>query len=74
LEAYPTLRRVLVDIGGWMMPQTILCKECGHVLYRGVELRPPVEIIQRNGGVCPKCGRKLQFRIEDIEILPVEEK
>ena len=55
------------------MPQIILCKGCGHVLYRGVELRPPTEIIQRNGGVCPKCGKKLQFRIEDIEILPVKE-
>ncbi len=55
------------------MPQTVVCKQCGHLLYKGVELKPPTEIIQRNGGVCPRCGRKLTFRIEDVEIIPIVE-
>ncbi len=56
------------------MPQTIICEGCGHLLYKGVELKPPDEIIQRNGGVCPNCGKKLVFKIENVEVLPVNSK
>lgn len=54
------------------MPQTIVCKNCGKLLYSGIELKPAEEIIQRNGGQCPSCGRKLAFNIEDVEIIPLE--
>lgn len=56
------------------MPQSMFCKGCGHILYRGVELKPADEIIQLNAGQCPKCGKKLSFHIEDIEIMPFQSK
>jgi len=56
------------------MPQIVVCKGCGYEFYRGIELKPPEEIIERNGGVCPKCGKKLLFKIEDVEIIPIEER
>jgi DNA-directed RNA polymerase subunit RPC12/RpoP len=53
------------------MPQYVTCRNCGQLLYKGIELRPPDEIIQQNGGYCPKCGKKLIFRMEDVKIIPV---
>jgi len=29
--------------------------------------------MQVNGGYCPKCGKKLNFEIEKVEITPAEE-
>lgn len=52
------------------MPQKIVCSECGSVLYNGVELETPSEIIQRHNGVCPQCKRKLEFDGEKIKIIP----
>ncbi|MHC1586314.1 MAG: hypothetical protein ACXQTV_02065 [Candidatus Hecatellaceae archaeon] len=52
------------------MPQVAVCKDCGYVLYRGVELKSAEEIIQMVGGRCPKCGRKLSFSVEDVEVRP----
>jgi len=52
------------------MPQKILCSECGSVLYSGLELETPVEIIQRHNGLCPQCKRKLDFDTERIKIIP----
>jgi len=54
-----TLRRV-------MMPQKIICSQCGTVLYEGLELEPPVEIIQRHNGTCPKCGKKLDYDSNNV--------
>ncbi len=50
------------------MPQRVLCKECGAVLYEGAELRTPDEIIQAHNGKCPKCGRKLSLIPHKIEV------
>jgi len=55
------------------LPQTIYCSKCKHLLYNGVELKPPVEVIQANGGYCPKCGKKLNFEIEKVEIIPLND-
>jgi len=30
-----------------MMPQKVLCSKCDAILYEGVELTPPEEIVQR---------------------------
>ncbi|HYU55698.1 MAG TPA: hypothetical protein VEL52_05695 [Candidatus Bathyarchaeia archaeon] len=53
-----------------MSPQRIICSKCGDLLYTGLELETPSEIIQRNGGYCPKCGKKLGFTIETLKIGP----
>jgi len=55
------------------MPQKILCAECGSVLYHGLELETPNEIIQRHNGICPQCKRKLEFETEKVKIVPNEE-
>ena len=56
-----------------LMPQFVSCKDCGYLLYKGIELKSADEIIMRNGGVCPNCGRKLSFSMENVEILPAKE-
>ncbi len=53
-----------------MMPQRVVCHECGFVLYEGVELKPPDEIVQSHDGKCPKCGKKLSFVPKDVEVKP----
>jgi RNase P subunit RPR2 len=55
------------------MPQKIFCTECGSVLYHGLELETPLEIIQRHNGTCPQCKRKLDFETEKLKIIPYEE-
>jgi len=54
------------------MPQRVLCQRCGAVLYEGVELMPPDEIIQRYDGKCPSCGKKLSFPPMNVEVKPAE--
>jgi len=53
------------------MPQRIVCRVCGTVLYDDFELESPVEIMQRHNGYCPKCHRKLNFDSDGIRIVPV---
>ncbi len=43
------------------VPQRVSCSQCGYVLFEGLELTAPDEIIQRFDGRCPKCGKKLSF-------------
>ena len=58
-------------VGGFGMPQRVICHGCNHILYEGTELRPPDEIISQNGGKCPKCGRKLSLLPLDVEVIPL---
>jgi len=53
------------------MPQRVHCVKCGYVLFEGVELTPPDEIIQRFDGRCPKCGKKLTFEPGNVSIKPI---
>jgi len=55
------------------VPQRVICQKCGAVLYDGVELKPPDEIIQGYDGKCPTCGRKLSFVPKNVEVKPVDE-
>lgn len=54
----------------WIMPQKVFCQECGSILYHGLELETPMEIIQRHNGICPQCKRKLDFETEKVKIAP----
>lgn len=54
------------------MPQKIFCGKCGFTLYEGEELESPLEVAQRYNGVCPRCGKTLNFDCNNIKILPVE--
>jgi len=52
------------------MPECVVCQQCGTVLYEDVELKPPDEILQRYGGKCPKCGKKLSLIPIDVDVKP----
>lgn len=54
------------------MPQRVQCQKCKAVLFEGVELTPPDEIIQRFDGRCPKCGKKLTFEIGNVTVKPIK--
>lgn len=54
--------------GGIAVPQRVICSVCKTVLYEGLELEPPIEIIQRNNGSCPKCGRKLDYDSNSLKL------
>ncbi|MEM4649494.1 MAG: hypothetical protein QXP78_02370 [Candidatus Bathyarchaeia archaeon] len=55
-----------------MLPQKVFCSKCGATLYEGGELASPIDIIQRYRGICPKCGKTLNFDYDNIEIHPIE--
>ena len=50
------------------MPQRITCGGCGEVFYNGNNLKLPEEIVQKLEGVCPKCGKKLSFNAENVDV------
>jgi len=52
------------------MPQQVVCDECGEILYKGIELKPPDEIIQLHNGRCPKCGKKLSYMPIKVDVKP----
>src|SRR2546430_2998904 len=54
----------------YLSPQRIICSKCGDLLYTGLELETPSEIIQRNGGDCPKCGKKNRVTNETLKKSP----
>ena len=54
------------------MPQRVLCQKCRYVLYEGIELTPPDEIIQRFNGNCPNCGKKLSFNPANVDVKPLK--
>jgi DNA-directed RNA polymerase subunit RPC12/RpoP len=49
-----------------------VCHQCGSVLYEGEELKPPDEILQKNDGKCPNCGRKLALIPINVEVKPLK--
>jgi len=55
------------------VPQRVICQKCGAVLYEGIELKPPDEIIQGYDGKCPKCGKKLSFIPRNVEVKSINE-
>jgi RNase P subunit RPR2 len=55
------------------MPQRIICKHCGTILYDGADLKPPDEVAQKLDGKCPKCGRKLSFIPIDVDVRPAKQ-
>ena len=54
------------------LPQRVSCSKCGYILFEGIELTPPDEIIQRFDGRCPKCGKKLTFEQGAVDVKPLK--
>jgi len=55
-----------------VMPQRVTCHECGHILYEGIEVKPPDEILHQYDGKCPKCGRKLSIIPLNVDVKPIK--
>jgi RNase P subunit RPR2 len=55
------------------VPQRVFCDRCGVVLYDGLELRPPSEVLRHYNGTCPGCEKTLSYDVEKVRILPLEE-
>lgn len=55
-----------------MIPQRVVCKDCGYVLYEDEDLKPPSEILNRYDGKCPECNKKLALSPLDVEIKPAK--
>ena len=55
------------------LPQRILCEKCGSILYEGMDLKPPYEIVRRYNGKCPECGRKLFSDPINVEVKKIEQ-
>jgi len=62
----------MFDNGCGVMPQEVVCDRCGEILYKGLDLKPPDEIIQLHNGKCPKCGKKLSFIPIKVEVNPAD--
>ena len=55
------------------MPELVICKKCGAVLYEGEELKSPEQVILDHDGKCPNCGKKLSYIPKSFEVKPVDE-
>jgi hypothetical protein len=52
------------------MPQRVACHGCGHILYQGLDIKPPDEISQMYNGKCPQCGRTLSIIPTTVQVQP----
>jgi hypothetical protein len=43
------------------------------ILYEGFELESPLEIVAGRNGICPKCGKALEFAPDAIKITPLSQ-
>ncbi len=52
------------------MPEKVICKNCGEILYEGDLLRSPQDVIKKYEGKCPKCSKELGFEGESVQVKP----
>jgi hypothetical protein len=53
------------------MPMKVLYEKCGFLLYAGLDVKPPYEIVQEYNGRCPNCAKRLHHKPKNIEIKPL---
>jgi len=46
----------------------MVCKTCGEILYESYELKPPEEVVEQLGGTCPRCGQRLKFNPNEVQV------
>jgi NAD-dependent SIR2 family protein deacetylase len=51
------------------MPCKIVCERCNYLFYSGNEVKNPFEILSAYPK-CPRCGKKLELKHENIRIGP----
>ncbi|MEM2739703.1 MAG: hypothetical protein QXQ29_02760 [Candidatus Bathyarchaeia archaeon] len=50
------------------MPQRIICRSCGYILYEGDEFVHPGEIVESYSGLCPSCKSRISFSMDDVRM------
>lgn len=53
------------------MPMKVHCEKCGFLLYEGLNVKAPYEIIQNYNGKCPNCAKRLRHVPKTVEIKPL---
>jgi len=53
------------------MPMKVLCEKCGFLLYTGVDVKAPYDIVIEHDGRCPNCAKRLRHTPQNIEIKPL---
>jgi len=59
-----------LPVRGITVPQKVICKNCGEILYEGDLLKSPQDVIKKFEGKCPKCGNELGFEGEAVQVKP----
>ncbi|MEJ2240862.1 MAG: hypothetical protein P8Y18_01785 [Candidatus Bathyarchaeota archaeon] len=47
---------------------SVVCHECGAVLYEGWDMIPLYRLRNKTDGKCPNCGRRLSLRPLSIQL------
>jgi len=55
------------------VPQKVICKNCGKILYEGDLLKSPQDVIKKFEGNCPKCGKELGFEGKAVQVRPCKD-
>lgn len=51
-----------------MMVYKVVCHNCGYVFYKDKKIPNLLEIYGSVGGVCPRCGRKINWKPKAVII------
>ena len=52
-----------------IMPFEMICGRCGNVLYWGLDVKSPRDVLKQDGFRCRNCGVKLSEEF-DVEVSP----
>lgn len=50
------------------LPQRVVCGKCDKILYEGVEVIQPIDILMQYNNICPNCGRKMEYNLSKIRL------
>jgi hypothetical protein len=53
------------------MPMKVFCENCRFLLYTGLDVKAPHEIVLEHNGRCPNCAKRLHHKPRNIEIKPL---
>ena len=69
-EVYKSSLVLDCPVGESTVPQKVICRKCGEVLYEGELLKSPQDVIKKYEGKCPQCGKELGFEGESVHVKP----
>lgn len=66
-------RYIYIERKDTVLPQAIRCGKCRSILYEGMELKSPFEIIELYEGKCPKCSKRLSSVPIEVKVTRISE-